>query len=98
MEIMTNGTVTAAFTVYMDFLTYQSGVYQHTTGSAEGGHAIKMIVGELKTVLTTGFVLTLGTTHGVTLVLLRFSWEIVVSTTKFTLVLQCEKVLNNLYQ
>jgi cathepsin B len=43
MEIMTNGTVTAAFTVYIDFLTYSSGVYQHMTGEAEGGHAIKMI-------------------------------------------------------
>lgn len=43
MEIMTHGTVTAAFTVYMDFLTYSSGVYQHLTGDAEGGHAIKMI-------------------------------------------------------
>jgi cathepsin B len=43
MEIMTYGTVTAAFTVYMDFLTYESGVYQHMTGAAEGGHAIKII-------------------------------------------------------
>lgn len=43
MEIMTYGTVTAAFTVYMDFLTYSSGVYQHLTGDAEGGHAIKLI-------------------------------------------------------
>lgn len=43
MEIMTHGTVTAAFTVYIDFLTYSSGVYQHMTGDAEGGHAIKMI-------------------------------------------------------
>ena len=43
MEIMTYGTVTAAFTVYEDFLTYSSGVYQHLTGAAEGGHAIKMI-------------------------------------------------------
>ena len=42
-EISTNGTVTAAFTVYEDFLTYKSGVYQHTTGSALGGHAIKCI-------------------------------------------------------
>jgi len=42
-EIMTYGTVTAAFTVYEDFLTYKSGVYQHMTGAAEGGHAIKMI-------------------------------------------------------
>jgi cathepsin B len=43
MEIMTHGTVTAAFTVYMDFPTYTSGVYQHLSGEAEGGHAIKMI-------------------------------------------------------
>ncbi len=40
---MTNGPVTAAFTVYEDFPTYSSGVYQHTTGSALGGHAIKII-------------------------------------------------------
>lgn len=42
-DIYNYGTVTAAFTVYMDFLTYESGVYQHTTGAAEGGHAIKLI-------------------------------------------------------
>ena len=42
-EIMTHGTVTAAFTIYMDFLTYNSGVYQHMSGEAEGGHAIKII-------------------------------------------------------
>lgn len=42
-EISTNGTVTAAFTVYEDFPTYKSGVYRHTTGKALGGHAIKLI-------------------------------------------------------
>ena len=42
-EIFANGSVTAAFTVYEDFLTYTSGVYQHITGAAEGGHAIKCI-------------------------------------------------------
>lgn len=42
-EIMTNGPVEAAFTVYEDFLTYKSGVYQHTTGSALGGHAVKIL-------------------------------------------------------
>lgn len=42
-EIQKYGTVTTAFTVYEDFLTYKSGVYQHTTGSALGGHAIKTI-------------------------------------------------------
>jgi len=42
-EMMTYGSVTAAFTVYEDFLTYKSGVYSHQTGSALGGHAIKCI-------------------------------------------------------
>lgn len=42
-EIMTHGPVEAAFTVYSDFLSYKSGVYQHTTGQALGGHAIKIL-------------------------------------------------------
>mmetsp|Transcript_28792 Transcript_28792/g.38397 ORF Transcript_28792/g.38397 Transcript_28792/m.38397 type:complete len:409 (+) Transcript_28792:21-1247(+) len=42
-DIQKYGTVTSAFTVYEDFLTYKSGVYQHSTGSALGGHAIKTI-------------------------------------------------------
>jgi len=42
-EIMTNGPVEAAFTVYTDFNNYQSGVYHHVSGTAEGGHAIKII-------------------------------------------------------
>ncbi len=42
-DIMTNGPVTGAFTVYSDFPSYKSGVYKHTTGSALGGHAIKII-------------------------------------------------------
>jgi len=42
-DIYKYGTVTAAFTVYEDFPTYKSGVYQHTTGKALGGHAIKLI-------------------------------------------------------
>lgn len=42
-EIMTNGPVEAAFTVYADFPSYKSGVYQHQSGSALGGHAIKII-------------------------------------------------------
>lgn len=40
---MSKGSVTATFTVYSDFLTYSSGVYQHLTGSQVGGHAVKMI-------------------------------------------------------
>uniref|UniRef100_A0A646QG84 CathepsinB n=1 Tax=Hemiscolopendra marginata TaxID=943146 RepID=A0A646QG84_9MYRI len=42
-EIMKNGPVEAAFTVYADFVTYKTGVYQHVTGAALGGHAVKMI-------------------------------------------------------
>ena len=42
-EIYQNGPVEAAFTVYEDFLTYKSGVYQHMTGQADGGHAIKVM-------------------------------------------------------
>lgn len=41
-EIFLNGPVEGAFTVFMDFLTYKSGVYQHQTGSEDGGHAIKV--------------------------------------------------------
>ncbi|XP_078585034.1 cathepsin B-like isoform X1 [Branchiostoma floridae x Branchiostoma japonicum] len=43
MEIMTNGPVEAAFTVYADFPHYKSGVYQHESGAELGGHAVKMI-------------------------------------------------------
>nr|AGL33709.1 cathepsin B [Sinonovacula constricta] len=42
-EIMTNGPVEAAFTVYADFPTYKSGVYQHMSGAPLGGHAIKIL-------------------------------------------------------
>jgi len=42
-EIMTNGPVEAAFTVYADFPSYKSGVYQHVTGGQLGGHAIKIL-------------------------------------------------------
>jgi len=42
-EIMTNGPVEVAFTVFSDFLTYKSGVYQYTSGDELGGHAVKML-------------------------------------------------------
>jgi len=42
-EIMTNGPVEAAFSVYADFLPYKSGVYKHTTGQLLGGHAVKVL-------------------------------------------------------
>ncbi|CAB3398857.1 unnamed protein product [Caenorhabditis bovis] len=42
-EIMTNGPVEVAFTVYADFEAYTGGVYTHTAGANLGGHAVKMI-------------------------------------------------------
>jgi cathepsin B len=42
-EIQANGPVEADFNVYEDFLTYKSGVYQHVSGSYEGGHAVKIL-------------------------------------------------------
>lgn len=42
-EIMTNGPVEAAFTVYADFPSYRSGVYQHKSGAELGGHAVKIL-------------------------------------------------------
>jgi cathepsin B len=42
-QLVANGPVTAAFTVYADFLTYQSGVYQHVSGDELGGHAIEIV-------------------------------------------------------
>jgi len=42
-EIMNNGPVEVAFSVYEDFLTYRSGVYSHRTGQMLGGHAVKML-------------------------------------------------------
>ncbi|KAK7058725.1 hypothetical protein SK128_008123 [Halocaridina rubra] len=42
-DIMKNGPVEGAFTVYVDFLHYKSGVYQHTHGLPLGGHAIRIL-------------------------------------------------------
>lgn len=42
-EISTNGPVEVAFTVYEDFPTYKTGVYQHVHGGQLGGHAVKMV-------------------------------------------------------
>lgn len=42
-EIYKNGPVEGAFTVYSDFLMYKSGVYQHVSGEAVGGHAIRIL-------------------------------------------------------
>lgn len=42
-EIMTNGPVEGAFTVYEDLINYKDGVYQHVTGKVLGGHAIRIL-------------------------------------------------------
>ncbi|PIO63789.1 papain family cysteine protease [Teladorsagia circumcincta] len=42
-EIMTNGPVQAAFTVYADFMLYTGGIYVHTAGKPMGGHGVKII-------------------------------------------------------
>ena len=42
-EIYESGSVEGAFEVYEDFEEYKSGIYQYTTGSLLGGHAIKII-------------------------------------------------------
>jgi cathepsin B len=42
-EIMTNGPVEVAFTVYADFEQYVSGVYHHVSGDELGGHAVKIL-------------------------------------------------------
>ena len=47
-ELVTNGPMYVAFTVYGDFPTYKSGVYKHTSGSYLGGHAVTLLgFGEL---------------------------------------------------
>jgi cathepsin B len=42
-EVYKNGPVEVSYTVYEDFAHYKSGVYRHITGSAMGGHAVKLI-------------------------------------------------------
>ena len=42
-ELMTNGPFEVSFTVYEDFMTYKSGIYQHVTGTDLGRHAVKLV-------------------------------------------------------
>ncbi|RYG51724.1 hypothetical protein EON67_02765, partial [archaeon] len=42
-ELNQYGSITAAFDVYEDFITYRSGIYVQQTGSFLGGHAVKII-------------------------------------------------------
>merc|ERR1712039_810117 len=42
-ELMTNGPLYVAFTVYDDFPTYKSGVYHATSSNQLGGHAVTLV-------------------------------------------------------
>jgi cathepsin B len=43
-ELVEQGPITVAYTVYDDFLTYKSGVYSKTAGAkALGGHSVKIV-------------------------------------------------------
>lgn len=42
-ELYDNGPLEVGFTVYQDFMSYESGVYIHTSGSQLGGHAVKLV-------------------------------------------------------
>lgn len=43
LELMTNGPIHVSFIVYEDFLSYQSGIYQHIYGGVLGGHGVKLV-------------------------------------------------------
>ncbi|CAM9868797.1 unnamed protein product [Pylaiella littoralis] len=43
LDMMKYGSVTAAFSVHSDFLTYSGGVYSNKSGTFLGGHAVKII-------------------------------------------------------
>jgi len=42
-DIVAHGPVESGFSVYQDFMTYKSGVYQHKSGGLLGGHAVKIV-------------------------------------------------------
>jgi cathepsin B len=42
-ELVNNGPFEVAITVYEDFLTYKSGVYQYKQGDELGGHAVRIL-------------------------------------------------------
>lgn len=42
-EVKKNGATELSFTVFEDFMNYESGVYQHTTGAQLGGHAVMLV-------------------------------------------------------
>jgi len=41
-EIMARGPLSTFMTSYSDLVNYKSGIYKHTTGSSQGGHAVTL--------------------------------------------------------
>merc|ERR1712080_223198 len=72
-DMVKYGTVTAAFTVYADFVQYKSGVYVHKTGQGLVATLFGSSAGARRTALLTGWWLILGTRPGETMVTSRFS-------------------------
>jgi cathepsin B len=42
-DIFNNGPVETGFLVYQDFMSYKSGIYQKTSNTLMGGHAVKIV-------------------------------------------------------
>jgi cathepsin B len=42
-DIVAHGPVESGFSVYQDFMSYKSGIYQHRSGGLLGGHAVKIV-------------------------------------------------------
>jgi cathepsin B len=42
-DIAAHGPVESGFSVYQDFMSYKSGIYQHKSGGLLGGHAVKVV-------------------------------------------------------
>jgi len=42
-DMLENGPVEVGFTVYEDFMSYDQGIYEPTTTTSVGGHAVKLI-------------------------------------------------------
>ena len=42
-ELLANGPLQTGFTEHNDFMSYKSGIYQHVSGGAVGGHAVVIV-------------------------------------------------------
>lgn len=41
-DLMENGPLMVGLQIFEDFMSYESGIYQQTTGELVGGHAMKL--------------------------------------------------------